>query len=192
MPPSVVLEVLRILKAETDLRQRTRTTEPLRDVVGIDEYAKQAGDLLRTQTQLRQRTEAVIRRVNELQGKDGADFAKDRERLLNAEHAMQDAVNQLGIPETGPATIAAQTEAIEALLATRRGGQQRKGGGGNMPGGNRTGGSTDRHASALSGIGEGLAAEDRFTDQSSGAIESPVPVEYRAELDAYFNALEGS
>ena len=245
MPPAIVLEVLRILKGEVDLRELTRVTEQQRqaarpNVVEIeaeqteiaetevaegtegepqatapeagavrtpeveagqapkeepelaDTYAERAEKLERSQEDLRRRTEEVIRKVNELQVREKKRFPRELSRLTRAEAAMRDARILLSEPDTGPEPIAAETEAIEALLASRRssGGG---GGGGSDPGGGTGGGVTELAAVSLIGTGLGDAAPERVVQQASGAAgSSGIPDEFRETLDAYFGALEGT
>jgi hypothetical protein len=100
----------------------------------------------------------------------------------------------LASPDTGPETIAAETEAIELLLQARRinpkGGG---GGGGSSPG---AGGSGDTDQSALALLGSGAEAKAgssaRSVRQSTGVTGVDLPAEYRQGLDAFFEALEKS
>ena len=93
---------------------------------------------------------------------------------------------------TGPETIAAETEAIELLLQSRRinpkGGG---GGGGSSPGGGGTG-DTDEAALALIGLGNERNASviARTVRQSTGTSGSALPAEFRQGLESFFEALE--
>lgn len=189
IPPHLVLEVLRILQAEIELRELTRVAEQKKPALLADEFRHEADQLAQTQTDLEGRTRAVIDELEEFQRTENRNFQKAIAQLGKARQAMQDATHLLQVPDTGPPTIAAETEAIEWLLVTKRSGGG-GGGGGATPGGGTGGGTTDAQASALAGIGEGVAAKARQVDQASGTTDDGYPEEYRARLDAYFNALE--
>jgi hypothetical protein len=105
---------------------------------------------------------------------------------------MVDATGILARPDTGPPAIAAETEAIELLLQSKRfnpGG----GGGGANPGGGGGGTTTD---SALSLIGRGVNEKEvrdaPHAAQATGDSGNTLPEEFRTGLDAYFNRLEKS
>jgi len=192
LPPSAVLEILRILKAEIDLRNLTRVAKQQREVQEPPEHREVAEELAKTQRELEGRTKGVIQNLEELQRREKRRFGSDLARLHKAKGAMADAADILSEPNTGAPAIAAETEAIETLLATRRGGGGGGGGGGSTPGGSTSGGSTDRSAIALIGLGAGEEAESRVVKQASGATDvNALPAEYRGVLDAYFGALEG-
>jgi hypothetical protein len=93
--------------------------------------------------------------------------------------------------ETGPQAIAAETEAIELLLATRRMKPGGGGGSGSTPGG---GGGGDTKTSALAMLGRGVnekeVREERDVGQASGQSGPVLPEEFRAGLDEFFNRLE--
>jgi hypothetical protein len=106
---------------------------------------------------------------------------------------MTEATDILASTETGRPAIAAETEAIELLLKSRRINPKGGGGGGSTPGGGGTGKTTD---SALALLGNGVnqkeVREDRGIAQSSGNSGASLPEEFRAGLDEYFNRLERS
>lgn len=181
---------MRILKAEVDLRDLTRVTEQTRATVLPHEHEQSALKLNKTQAGLRERTQIVIDKLAELQTTQQKNYGKALGKLAKAESAMRDAADLLAAAESGPPTIAAETEAIEALLVTKRGGRGGGGGGGSAPGGGTGRGEAD-DASALAGIGDDRQAEDRFVEQSTGIIRTDIPEEFRAGLDAYFDAIEG-
>ncbi len=189
MPPSIVLEVLQILEAEINLREDTRVAQQAKSALANDEYGRQAGALSKTQDGLRDRTDKVTQRIRELP--DGeAEFGKEIALLGAVSRVMTDATGILARPDTGRPAIAAETEAIELLLQSKRfapGG----GGGGSNPGG---GGGGTTQDSALSLIGRGVnekeVREAPRTTQATGETGQTLPEEYRTGLDAYFNRLE--
>jgi hypothetical protein len=185
-----VLEILRIIKGEMELRDETRVVEQTRAHVALEQYRDEARRLAHVQDALRLRTRDVISSLEDLQLKEERDFAQDLEKLYQATGAMKDAETLLGTPDTGSETIAAETEAIEALLAAKRSKAGKGGGSGTTPGGSTQGGTTELASSALTGMGVGEEAEQREVEHATGTVVSPFPEEFRAGLDAYFNALE--
>jgi hypothetical protein len=190
LPPSIVLEVLRILKAEMNLRDQTRVAEQTRPSLLPHDVEAAADELKESQEGLLTRTEDVIDRIEELERTQGKSFPKALQRLGAASSAMSDATDLLAATETGPPTIAAETEAIEALLVTTRSGGG-GGGGGDSPGGGKGSGPANEAASALAGLGDGFDFEQRIVDQAVGTTRSDIPDEFRAGLDAYFGAVDG-
>jgi hypothetical protein len=189
LPPSIVLEVLQVLEAEVNLREDTRVAEQARLALPKDEYAKQAAALSRTQQALQVRIDKVTERIQELP--DGENqFAREIALLQAVSVVMSDAADILARPETGSPAIAAETEAIELLLQSKRfnpGG----GGGGANPGG---GGGGTTNDSALSLVGRGTNEKEvrqaQGTAHATGDAGTTLPEEFRTGLDAYFNRLE--
>lgn len=181
--------MLRITEAEMDLREETREVEQARQALA-DAYGKNAAPLARSQDQLAERTREVIRKIRELENGE-SEFAREIRLLSAVDGVMKEAHGLLGRPETGPVTIAAETEAIELLLQARRssGGG---GGGGSSPGGGNGGGNTNTPALALVGRGEGDQSKEdqRTVVQSTGKSGNDFPEEFRAGLDKYFGTLE--
>ena len=147
---------------------------------------------VRRPNRLEDRVVKVVERIRQLPDGD-ADFAKEIALLGQVSHVMQDAAGILAGPETGPPAIAAETEAIELLLRSKRINPNGGGGGGANPGG---GGSGTTQDSALALLGAGLnqkeVREDQGTEQAVGETGPVWPEEYRAGLDQYFSRLEGS
>jgi hypothetical protein len=192
LPPSIVLDVLQILEGEINLREETRVAEQAREALDRDEHHDRAEALGETQQTISERVADVIDRIRELP--DGEEeFAPEIELLGQVGAVMDEAAEILRRPETGGPAIAAETEAIELLLQSRRinpnGGG---GGGGDTPGGGGGGETTD---SALALVGRGAnereVREDRRVSQSTGDAGRAFPEEFRAGLDAYFERLEG-
>ena len=190
MPPSLILEVLRITEGEMDLRDLTRAAEEARPLSSTAAYEESARALATEQADLFDRTEAVVDAILDLPQAE-RDFARELRNLRNAAAAMEDAWNYLDTPTTGAVTVAAETEAIEHLLAARRGGQGGGGGGGGSPGG---GGSNDTaRLSALALVGRSLdgqaEVEAREMRSTTGRSGDEPPAELRAPLDRYFERL---
>jgi hypothetical protein len=190
LPPSIVLEVLQILEGEINLREETRVTEQARPAVPADDHKSEAGKLSHTQAELKERVDKVIERIRDLP--DGeAEFGKEIQLLGMVSQVMHEAAGILARPDTGSPAIAAETEAIELLLQSKRINPKAGGGGGSTPGG---GGGGTTQDSALTLIGNGVndkeVREDRGISQATGDAGPVLPEEFRAGLDEYFNRLE--
>ncbi len=105
---------------------------------------------------------------------------------------MNETVEILGRPETGSPAIAAETEAIELLLQSKRINPKSGGGGGANPGGGGGGTTQDSALTLLgSGVNDKEVREDRGISRRPPATPAPVlPEEFRAGLDEYFNRLD--
>lgn len=190
MPPSIVLEVLQILEGEVNLREETRVAEQARAGLPAEEHKQQATKLSGTQSELKVRVDKVIDRIRELPDGD-TEFAKEIKLLGMVADVMNEATGILARPDTGAPAIAAETEAIELLLQSKRINPKGGGGGGASPGG---GGGGTTQDSALSLVGSGVndkeVREDRGISQAGGEAGKSLPEEFRAGLDEYFNRLE--
>jgi hypothetical protein len=191
LPPSIVLEVLQILEREVALREETRVAEQAKPAVSEEEHGKTGDRLSETQDGLRERVEKVIVRIRELPDAE-ADFGKELALLAAVSNVMDEATDILAEPNTGPPAIAAETEAIELLLQSKRFNPNGGGGGGSNPGGGGGGDTTD---SALALVGTGVnekeVREDHGPQQTTGTGGPVLPEEFRAGLDEYFNRLDG-
>jgi hypothetical protein len=192
LPPSVVLEALQVLEAEVNLREDTRVAEQARPGLAKEKYANQANGLSKAQHQLQERVEKVTQRIRELP--DGeAQFGNEIGLLSAVSKVMGEATGILARPETGPPAIAAETEAIELLLQSRRFKPGGGGGGGSIPGGGGGGTTNDSALTLLgSGVNEKEVREAPGASQATGETGATLPEEFRAGLDAYFNRLEKS
>jgi hypothetical protein len=192
LPPSIILEVMKILEQQIGLRDETRALEQAKAALETPQYQQRAEPLATHQADLTRRVADVTQEIREVP--DGeAMFGQEIAMLTRVEQVMDEAHELLVRPDTGPETIAAQTEAIELLLQTRRINPGGGGGGGSTPGGGSNG-ETQRSALALIGSGaeRDAAYEARTVGQATGRTGSDLPAEYRTGLDAYFSALEGS
>ncbi|TWU26010.1 hypothetical protein [Bythopirellula polymerisocia] len=190
LPPSIVLEVLKILEGEVNLREETRVAEQARPGLEAEPYKIEAERLSATQQDLGERILLVNERIRELP--DGeAEFAKELALLSRVNEVMVEATGILSKPDTGSEAIAAETEAIELLLQSKRINPNGGGGGGANPGG---GGGGDTKDNALALLGAGLnekeVREDRAPAQAVGDSGKSLPEEFRAGLDRYFSELE--
>ncbi len=192
LPPSVVLEMLRILEGEVNLREETRVVEQASKAAAIEEHERDAKRLGATQAELRDRTHSLTAKIRNLPDAE-KQFAKEMDLLVAASYSMEEARIMLDLGDTGPPAIAAETEVIELLLQSQRinpdGGS---GGGGSSPGGGGTG---KAHESALALLGAGLNQnehrEHRDVGQAIGKSNQRVlPEEFRDGLDTYFRLIE--
>jgi hypothetical protein len=155
-----------------------------------DDHKRQAVKLSGTQKGLGDRVDALGVKIRELP--DGeSEFAYEIGLLAKVSSVMVEATTILAQPETGDPAIAAETEAIELLLQSKRINPKGGGGGGATPGGGGQGKTLD---SALALFGGGLNAkevrEDRGISQTTGDSGPSLPEEFRSWLDEYFNRLE--
>ncbi|HET6424464.1 MAG TPA: hypothetical protein VFG20_12320 [Planctomycetaceae bacterium] len=190
LPPSIVLEAMQILEAEVNLREETRVTEQAKKALAREQYSERAGKLRGIQDSLTKRVADLTVRIRELpEGEQ--EFGKEIALLGKVEMVMGEAADILGKPDTGSPAIAAETEAIELLLQSKKINPGRGGGGGSNPGGGG-GGDTNDVAIALvgTGINEKEVREDRGISQATGESGVVLPEEFRAGLDQYFNRLE--
>ena len=191
LPPSIVLEVLRILEAEVNLREETRVAQQARQAVELAVHMEESLRLSQQQANLREHVFDVGQRILQLPEAE-EHFAQEVELLAAVDQVMGQAAGLLAQHETGVPAIATETEAIELLLQSRRINPKGGGGGaGSAPGGGGSGTTTD---AALALLGTGVNAkevrEDRGTQQATGTAGIVLPEEFRAGLDEYFNQLE--
>lgn len=190
LPPEIVLKVMQSLRDEMKLRDETRELENARAALEAKKYVESAQALGRKQGDIGQHTQGALDDILALP--QGAEKFPKELQLLNAVIlVMEEAQGILLAPDTGPKAIAAETEAIELLLQTKRmkpGG----GGGGSSPGGGGTAASAS--SAALADIGPGSDASTsvavRAPGQATGRAGREFPTEFKAGLDAYFNNLE--
>lgn len=192
MPPRLILEMLRILEGEVNLREETRVAQQASSAMDADQHHEESLRLSEVQSDLRRRTNAL---VDEIAALPEAELNFGQETLLfsTVSQVMEEARLLLSLGNTGSATVAAQTEVIELLLQSKRVNPQGGGGGGGTsPGGGGTGTTED---SALALLGAGLnpnqQQEGRDVGQGVGkSSERVFPEEFRGGLDAYFQLLE--
>jgi hypothetical protein len=190
LPPSLVLEVLQILEGEVNLRDETRVAEQAKAALAAEDARKQAGQLSKSQDGLMERVVKVVERIRELPDAE-EEFPREIALLEQVAIVMEEATGILAKGETGAPAIAAETEAIELLLQSKRINPKGGGGGGSSPGGGGRGTTSD---SALALMGNGVnqkeVREDRGISQATGDTGAALPEEYRSGLDQYFNKLE--
>lgn len=188
LPPEIVLEVLKILDAEMALREETRAAQKTKLAIEKDDYVKEAHRLADSQDALFERTDAVLQKLKNYEF--AASFGEQIGKIENASKVMKEAAGIIGRPNTGGEAVAAESEAIEILLAVKRAGEP-KAGAGSDPGSGSTG---DTSNPALAMIGQGIDAKARpeapANEQSTGKAGRQLPDEYRQGLDKFFEAVE--
>lgn len=191
LPPEVVLKVMQVLFDEMKLRDETREAENAKPALDKKDYLKRSLGLADKQDDIGRRTYEAAAEISRLP--KAQSFQKEMKLLMQVTEVMKEAYQFLDKPSTGAEAIAAETEAIELLLETRRqppGGGG--GGGGNNPGGGS--GAASAQSAALAEIGPGMdptaTVNERETGQATGKAGREFPDEFKAGLDAYFNALE--
>ncbi|MCA9131960.1 MAG: hypothetical protein KDA45_02350, partial [Planctomycetales bacterium] len=191
LPPSLILEVLKILESEVNLREQTRVAEQARPGLQAKAHLAEANRLSDSQAEIGVRTADVVQAIIELPNGD-ARFGKEISLLTSVGKVMQEATETLASSDTGPAAIAAETEAIELLLQCKRiNPKSGGGGGGSSPGGGGKGTTQDSALALLgSGLNQNERREAREITQATGETGRTLPEEYRAGLDEYFKRLE--
>jgi hypothetical protein len=191
LPPEIVLKVMQALRDEMKLRDETRELDNAREAIEEEQFGTDADLLSDKQSRIAVHTRGAVADILALP-EGMTKFGKEL-RLLNAvTTVMDEAMDILETPETGPKAIAAETEAIELLLQTKRMNPNGGGGGGSNPGG---GGRAARATfAALAELGPGSDAgttvDARPVGQATGRAGKEFPDEFKSGLDAYFNLLE--
>jgi hypothetical protein len=190
LPPKTILEVLRILETQVNLREQTRVAEQGRQAMERNAYMAEAIRLSEAEDLLRDRLDVVVEGL-EAMPNGLLNYGGEIEVLSAASAAMADATETLVSPDTGPVAIAAQTEAIELLLRSQKADPE-SGGGGSGSAGQGSGGTTKQAAAELLGRGLNALAKNREADTeiSIGRRLERVPESWRDGLQQYFNRLE--
>ena len=190
LPPWAVLEILRLLEGEMDLRDETRSLEKSRSAIEEEDYLNRVDVQVKTQTELSRRAKVLVDDIKKLPEGE-AKFGKAIGLVTAAYTIMDEVVTILKTPETGAPAIAAETEIIELLLQAKRANPKGGGAPGDTAGGGSSG-TTDEAALALQGTGANANAKapQREVQQSSGGTTKQLPEEFRTGLDAFFNAMD--
>ncbi len=163
-----MLEALKILEAEVNLREETRVAQQAKPAITAEKHSAQALKLAETQNGLGERTDKLSEKIRELPDSD-TEFAYEIALLGRVSEVMGEAAEILARPETGNPAIASETEVIELLLQSKRINPRGGGGSGSIPGG---GGHGTTHDSALALLGGGVnekeVREDHGVSQTTG------------------------
>ena len=185
LPPEIVLEVLRIIDREIQLREETRELEQTREAITLDAYTERSIALYDTQITLTEDTHEVAAQISLLPTAEEPLIQQQLAKVTAAADVMDEVEDILAEPDTGPKAIAAITEVIEILLQTCR-----------LPNTPMVMTAPPATAAALTlmGIGDDTGTafmENRSPRQATGKAGRVLPEEFRQGLDAYFNVLEG-
>ena len=201
LPPEIILEVMKILANEISLRDETRSLEQAKPQMEPKKFTDEGFDLSDTQQEIYDRTLAVIEEIKAIEGGEQA-FSNELQNLTGASEAMNDALDELALPNTGPATIAAETEAIELLLQANRTPppppnappSPPSSGGTNPMDGQRNGVAQSLSLLRLFGEAEeeDTVVVERAVEQATGKTSEEVSEEFRYGMEKYFEALEKS
>ena len=191
LPPEIVLKVMQALRDEMTLRDETRETENAKPAVPVEKFTADAQNLGESQATISTHTASAMTDILALP--DGeSKFGKELGLLKKVTEVMDETHGILNTPETGPTAIAAETEAIELLLQTKRSSGKPGGGGGSTPGGGTGPGSASE--AALADFGPGSDATSvvvaRPVGQATGVAGKEFPDEFKSGLDSYFGLLE--
>ncbi len=195
LPPEIVLEIMRALQDQMYLRDETREMESVRPALAGDVYDSRVLPLELAQQDIRERIDFVQADISALI--DGAQkFGSELQLLRLVSDTMREARGVLARPDTGPEAIAAQTEAIELLLQSKRQQSQSGGGGGSSSGsGSEADGGGNSALSDISlspGESRDSGANSREVEQTTGNAGRTLPEEFRRGLDSYFNTIESN
>ena len=185
LPPKIVVEVMRIINREIQLREETRELEQAKDVLTPDEYRERSIALYDTQITLTEDTREVEAQISLLPNAQERFIQGQLAKVGRAAEVMEEVEDILAEPDTGSKAIAAITEVIEILLQTGR-----------VPNAPMITTAPPATASALMLLGVGddsgrASIENRSPRQATGKTGRVLPEEFRQGLDAYFDALEG-
>ena len=185
LSPEIVVEVMRIINREIQLREETRELEQAKEALTPDEYSERSIALYDTQITLTEDTREVEAQISFLPNANERFIQGQLAKVARAAEVMEEVEDILAEPDTGPRAIAAITEVIEILLQTRR-----------LPNAPMITTAPPATASALSLLGVGddsgrASIENRSPRQATGKTGRVLPEEFRQGLDTYFDALEG-
>jgi hypothetical protein len=191
LPPEIVLKVMQSLRDEMKLRDETRESENAKPAIPPEKYAAGATALGTTQADIGTHTSGAITDILALPEGESK-FGKELQLLKNVVAVMEENHGILNTPDTGPHAVAAETEAIELLLQSKRSGSKGGGGGGANPGGG--GRAATASEAALADLGPGAdehaVATVRAVGQDTGVAGKEFPDEFKSGLDSYFSILE--
>jgi hypothetical protein len=184
LSPQLVLEVLRVINREIELREETRELDQSRAVLEEERFQERARELAKVQADLAVQSRDVVDQIDALPDADHPHLREQVEKVINAARVMDEVTLLLEEPRTGPVTIAAISEVIEILLEAAR-----------VPNAPMVvkASPTSMPALMLMGLGDDSTRafiEERAPNQATGKAGRPLPEEFRQGLDAYMSALE--
>ena len=184
LPPEIVLEVMRIIDREIQLREETREVEQAKEALTADQYSERTIELYDTQITLTEDTQEVAAQISLLPNAEERLIQQQLAKVMQAADVMGEVEDILAEPNTGPEAIAAITEVIEILIQTCR-----------VPNAPMVTTSPPATASALTLLGFGDDSgssfiQNRSPRQATGKAGRVLPEEFRQGLDAYFNSFK--
>ena len=184
LPPEIVVEVMRIINREIQLREETRELEQAKEALTPDDYSERSIALYDTQITLTEDTREVAAQISLLPNAHEPFIQRQLAKVERAAEVMDEVEDIFAEPDTGPRAIAAITEVIEILFETGR-----------VPNAPMIITAPAATASALMLIGAGddssrAFIENRAPRQATGKAGRVLPEEFRQGLDAYFDTLE--
>ena len=185
LPPAIILDVLRIINREIQLREETREVEQAKKALTAEEYNERSKSLNETQKKLASDSREVAAKIRALPNAGKRSIQAQLQKVTRAATVMEEVQEILAQPDTGPKAIAAITEVIEILLETGR-----------IPNAPMVVKAPPTSTPALRLLGLGDDGSKAFIDkrtprQVTGKAGRILPEEFRQGLDAYFDALEG-
>lgn len=200
-----VLNLLRILAGEQNLRDRTRGLHKRKD--SDPDYVAKSAKLAVQQEDIRVYLNEASDILAEHPEIAGPHELRVHGFLDRIQLCMTEVALRLDGGDTGPKTVAAETEIIELIASTGRscsgGGQCAAtalaglfpsmgmgAGGGAMGGGSSAGGDTRAANDEAAGADEGFETDSRSGKKTLERSLSDVPPEYRDLLESYFERLE--
>ena len=185
LPPKIILQVLRIIDGQIQLRDETRELNQAKKVMKSNVYQQRVEGLHQTQQELGQQALEVIEQIEDLPNVGEELIQRQLNKVIDATDVMDEVKEILATPDTGPQAIAAESEVIEILLETGR-----------LPNEPLVMKVPPTSTPALMLIGSGddgskAFIENRAPEQAIGKAGRILPEEFRQGLDAYFDALEG-
>ena len=185
LPPAIILEVLRIINREIQLREETREVEQVKKALTTEEYNERSKSLNETQKKLASDSRKVAAKIRGLPNAGERLIQAQLQKVTRAAVVMDEVQEILAQPNTGPKAIAAITEVIEILLETAR-----------LPNAPMVVKAPPTSSPALQLLGLGddsnnAFIENRVPRQATGKAGRILPEEFRQGLDIYFDALEG-
>ena len=192
MPPSIILEVLKITEAEMELRDATREAEQAREARTAEQVAAAAGPLAEEQEDLVLRTDDVIQDIRELPEGE-FEFEREIQTLRGARAAMDEAFVLLDDELTGASrrsprrprrsssscarvAPAAQVAAAAARPLARAG---------------KAAPRPPARSPSRAAPSAPRRRSRRDVDRSTSRTASRIPAEFVEVLGRYFDALEG-
>lgn len=191
LPPSIVLDVLKQIDDEMNLRDETRGFDRARAAMSATEQQERNDALTVLQMEIEERSLNTIDDIYALPN-GGRSFDSEISKMKNAVTAMNEAMGMLYDQTTGEPTLAAESAAIEALLESRRQdppkndnpdpSDSEKDGSESLAGG----------SSSMDRLGLGKTnpkASPRDVGAGTAANNDRIPERYRDGIDSFTNAL---